>query len=424
MSTAGPARSHNRRDAGYVGLAMAGSLVMFCGFLGLAIDVGMIYYDKGRMQAAADSAALAGAREVLRGNYSSVTSAAQTEATTNGYTTGSDGATVTVNNPPLSGDHIGSSLYVEAIVKRSEPTFFTNVLGLNAIDVSARAVAGLETKGTCIYVLDPSGHPALSVGGGGVLNIPCAVVVNSTDSSAIVTSGGSCINATEIDVTGNYKAGCYSPTPTTGVDPSDDPLLYLTAPTAAATCDAAHTNYSLTSGTASITAGTYCATGSNAAITVKDATLNLGPGTYILKGGGLSVSKSTSTVNGTGVTIYNTCASGSCANDTTGHAPISFSGGANANLTAPTSGSYNNILFFVDRNAPAADTNTFSGGTYGLEGTVYATTQEVLFSSGSTSTALNINVVSDLLFFTGGSTLNLNHTFPGGSAIKEVEMVE
>src|ERR1051326_4755515 len=94
MSTAGPARSHNRRDAGYVGLAMAGSLVMFCGFLGLAIDVGMIYYDKGRMQAAADSAALAGAREVLRGNYSSVTSAAQTEATTNGFTTGSDGATV------------------------------------------------------------------------------------------------------------------------------------------------------------------------------------------------------------------------------------------------------------------------------------------------------------------------------------------
>src|SRR5690348_7250478 len=197
-------KMRKRREAGYVAVAVAGSLVMFCGFLGLATDVGMIYFDKGRMQAAADSAALAGAREVLRANVSSITSAAQTEATTNGYTTGVNGATVTVNNPPLSGDHIGNSLYVEAIVKRSEPTYFMSVLGISAIDVSARAVAGLETSGTCIYVLDASASNAFVVGGGGAVNVRCSIVVNSTSSKALVDNEGSCITATEIAGTGNY----------------------------------------------------------------------------------------------------------------------------------------------------------------------------------------------------------------------------
>src|SRR2546430_377490 len=79
---------HNRRDAGYVGVAVAGSLIMFCGFLGLATDVGMIYFNKGRLQAAADSGAIAAARELDRGNTSLVTSAATYDVTSNGYTNG------------------------------------------------------------------------------------------------------------------------------------------------------------------------------------------------------------------------------------------------------------------------------------------------------------------------------------------------
>src|ERR1051326_2951482 len=142
-------KPRKRRDAGYIGVAVAGSLIIFCGFVGLATDVGMLYFNKGRMQAAADSAALAGAQEVLRGNSSSITSAAQTEAAANGYTTGVNGATVTVNNPPLSGNHVADALFVEAIVARNEPTFFMRALGINSVNVSARAVGGLGTSGKC-----------------------------------------------------------------------------------------------------------------------------------------------------------------------------------------------------------------------------------------------------------------------------------
>jgi hypothetical protein len=411
---------HKRRDAGYIGVAVAGSLIIFCGFLGLATDVGLLYFDKGRMQAAADSAAVAGAQEVFRGNTASITSAAQTDATSNGYTTGVNGATVTVNNPPVSGTHIGDSNYVEAIVARAEPTFFMNALGISSVNVSARAVAGLESAGTCIYVLEASASNALVIAGNVTVNVPCAIVVNSTDSKALVGNGGACITATEIGVTGNYSAGCYTPTPITGVDPSADPLLSLTPPSAAATCDAAHTNYSISSGTESITAGTYCG-----GISVANgATLNLGAGTYILKGGGLTVQNSSTQLNGTGVTIYNTCNSGDCSTSTTGYGAIQVKSNSTANLTAPTSGSFNNILMFVDRNAPSGTVVNFSASTFIFTGTLYAKTEEIDFAGSNASTSLTLNIVSRLLSFSGNSALNLNHTFIGGSAIKDVQIVE
>jgi hypothetical protein len=392
---------------------------MLCGFVGLATDVGMIYFDKTRMQAAADSAVLAGAQEGIRGNWSSVTSAAQTEATANGYTNGVNGATVTVNNPPVSGDHNGDSLFVETIVARAEPTFFMKALGISSINVSARAVAGLaDNTKTCVYVLDGSANNALEVSGGGALNVPCAIVVNSTASQALVASGGSCITATEIDVTGNYSSGCYTPTPTTGVTASDDPLVYLTAPTAAATCDAAHTNYNQSGGTASLSAGTYCG-GINLS---GGGTLNLGAGTYILKGGGLTVQATNSVLNGTGVTFYNTCSSGSCSTSTTGYAAVQIKSKSTANLTAPTSGSLAHVLIFADRSAPAGTKFDFSGSAnLNFSGTMYAVSEELDFSGASATSALNTQFVARLLNLSGTSTITLNQN---GTAIKQVEMVE
>jgi hypothetical protein len=296
-----------------------------------------------------------------------------------------------------------------------------NVLGIHSINVSARAVAGVESSGICVYVLDGSASHAFMVSGNGPFNAPCGIVVNSTASQALVAAGGSCITARGIYVTGNYaSSGCYSPTPQTGVDASDDPLLSVTAPTAAASCDAAHTNYSISTGTASISAGTYCG-----GISVSNgATLNLGAGTYILKGGGLTVQGTNTHLNGTGVTFYNTCNSGTCSTSTTGYGAIQIKTSATANITAPTSGSLANMLIFVDRSAPSATDVTFSNATLMFTGSLYAKTEMINFSGSSASTALNLNIVSRLLNFNGSSSLNLNHTFPTGSAIKDAQMVE
>jgi hypothetical protein len=81
------------------------------------------------------------------------------------------------------------------------------------------------------------------------------------------------------------------------------------------------------------------------------------------------------------------------------------------------------VLIFIDRAAPA-DTNTFSNSTFNFEGTIYGATQKLFFTGNAVATALNINIVSNVLEFAGGGTLNLTHSFPTGSAIKQVSMVE
>src|ERR1051326_8167993 len=145
--------SHSK-DAGYVAASVAASLVVFCGFLGLALDVGNIYFQKQHMQAAADSGALAAAREMDRGNTDLVTSAATDDTTSNGYTNGVNGVTVNVNNPPSSGRYAANAKYVEVIVSQSQPLFFMKALGLSSLAVSVRSVSGPGgSTGGCLYAL-------------------------------------------------------------------------------------------------------------------------------------------------------------------------------------------------------------------------------------------------------------------------------
>ena len=94
---------------------------ILCGLAGLAVDEGVFQNDRRMMQAAADSAAIAGDQEILAGNTDSVTSAAVNDAQMNGFTKGSNNVIVTVNNPPLSGSYSGDSNAVEVIVSAQRP---------------------------------------------------------------------------------------------------------------------------------------------------------------------------------------------------------------------------------------------------------------------------------------------------------------
>lgn len=113
--------ARHESDAGQALILFAFTLVVLMGFAGMGIDMGYLRSMRRTMQAAADSAALAGAAEL---GYGDVTAAARTEASTDGFTNGSKGTTVTVNNPPLSGPHQGNPRYVEVLISQNEPTFF------------------------------------------------------------------------------------------------------------------------------------------------------------------------------------------------------------------------------------------------------------------------------------------------------------
>ncbi len=187
-------------------------------FLGLSLDVGLLYDVRRRAQSAADGAAASGAMELARQTTSYVTSAALYDAGRNGFDNDETEVTVTVSNPPVSGPRLGDSNFVEVVVREDVDTYFMQFIGRNLVTVRARSVAGIVHFGdACLMALDPSASAAMKVNGSPTLNANCGVMVNSSDSQALQVPGStSTINATYVGVNGGYTgSGSINPIPQT-----------------------------------------------------------------------------------------------------------------------------------------------------------------------------------------------------------------
>lgn len=385
-----------RNDAGQALLLMALSMIVLCGFAGIGVDMGYMRYMQRRMQAATDSAALAGAAEL---NYGDVTSAAQADAATNGFTNGVNGTTVTVNNPPLSGPNQGNPNYVEVLVAQSQPTFFMKLLGVNSEMVSTRAVAYSGVSGACIYALNPTESSAFVVEGNSDLSAQCGILDNSNNSTAaLVQNGSGCLSGKYIGVVGQFKddSSCPpAPAPVTGIAGFSDPLAFLQPPTVGP-CN--YQSVSITGGTPTLYPGVYCG-GINISGGSTDVTFS--PGTYIINGGGMNISGGAN-VQGDGVTFYITGTSSSFKG-------VSITGGTNSELIAPSSGTYNGILFFQDRSisstSSSADSNIAGGSGTAVQGTLYFPTTNLTYSGSSVNSEYTI-LIADTVKIANTTTIN------------------
>ena len=117
MNTSAPATDHRRGERGQTLIMVAAMLPVLLGVTGLAVDVGMLYHHKRRMQTAADAAAIAGAHEMLRNRVTQIVPSGRAQSGTNGFTHGGD-ITVNVYHPPITGYYVGNNRYVEATVQR------------------------------------------------------------------------------------------------------------------------------------------------------------------------------------------------------------------------------------------------------------------------------------------------------------------
>jgi hypothetical protein len=118
------------------------------------------------------------------------------------------------------------------------------------------------------------------------------------------------------------------------------------------------------------------------------------------------------TVNGTsGVTFY-------LVND----AYFTISNGATLNLTAPTYGPYQGLLFYQDAGDTAAD--SFIGGSAAvLNGIFYLPTAPLTLSNGNSSTFSTDLVVSKLTM-TGSATMKPYAPVNGSSPLSGARVVE
>ena len=137
---------------------------------------------------------------------------------------------------------------------------------------------------------------------------------------------------------------------TTHSPPAKDPYGSVPAPPIPASCSSFPN-----SGTAS--PGKFCG-----GVTI-NGTVNLNPGVYVISGGTLKVNASAK-VSGSGVMFY-----------LTNGATLQFNGNSHFNLSAATSGTYQGLLFFSDRNDPYVDQTINGNATSIMTGAMYFPSQ-------------------------------------------------
>ena len=95
---------------------------------------------------------------------------------------------------------------------------------------------------------------------------------------------------------------------------------------------------------------------------------------------------------------------------------ITISGGATANLSAPSSGTYSNLLFFQDRTRGTTSIqNTISGGsTANFSGVLYFPTTMLTYSGGSSTSIPSVAIVADKLTVSASSWLQDGLNASGG----------
>ncbi|HVA81456.1 MAG TPA: pilus assembly protein TadG-related protein [Candidatus Binataceae bacterium] len=396
-------------------------MVALLTFAGLAVDVGFFMNQRRTAQTAADSAAVAAARELQANDTAEVVAAADLNASMNGFTNGTNGVTVTVNQGSAITDpnFANKPGVVQVIVQRDVPTYFLRVIGLTTVPVSAAAISGQSNGPACVYAMDQTASGAFQANGSLDYNSDCGIIVNSSSGTALTVNGSGTVNTSGIGVVGGMKqsSATFTPAPVTGISHVADPLAYLQFPPVGS-CTAANTNFTYNGGgTVILNPGTYCG-----GISVsKSSNVILNPGNYIIDGGGITVD-GTSTLNGNGVTIFNT------ADSTYRYGGITINGSSSESLTAPTTGPYAGILFFQDRAitgaTAATNGNTFNGSsTQVYQGALYFPTTALTYN-GAASAQYTI-LVADTIGINGSATIGDNYTsLPGGSPIKDAVVSE
>lgn len=340
--------------------------------VGIGVNIGVIYNARRTAQEAADAAAFAAA--VVRyqnGTAAQAVNAAIVDAAVNGYNDGVNSTTVTVNNPPASGGFAGNADYFEVLITRTITTpIMPAAGGLWTVSVRAVGAAVPGINSFAIMALDRgSTRGALSVSSNGSINITGGgIVVNSSDSQSAQNSGTVTIDPSPpygITTVGGVS-GTW-PNATTGQPATADPFGGYPKPS--------------TSGLPVFGTPTCCALVPG----VYTGTVNtnndwtMAPGTYIFKGGGISLA-GVSSLNGAGVFIFLTNANypnsgGSCAT-------FAVNGNNASSLTPITTGQWANMLIYQD--AVCTGTVSIGGnGAISTSGTVYVPSGQLVLNGNN-----------------------------------------
>jgi Putative Flp pilus-assembly TadE/G-like len=330
--------------------ALLGPLLL--GAAGIAIDFATFSLKQSSLQAAADAAALGGAKQLsLATSKDSIVKSAALSLVSETLKGKDDAAvgTATIDRPKGS---------ITVHISESWTPFFAQYIGADITPVTAVATASLvgESK-LCLLTLESKSAKGLQMLQSAHLQASgCSVYSNSTNPNGIFINDSATIDSAMICSAGGVKNKNGSTTVPVSTDcpPLADPLLGHSTPTIAG-CDYNTTN--LRSGSVVLRPGVYCG-GIDLADTVQ---VKFEPGTYILKDGQFKVAD-TATVQGTDVSFFFSGAKSF----------ITFIDNASINLSGAETGDMAGLLFFNDPTSGTSRIHVISAkNAKTLTGTIY-----------------------------------------------------
>jgi Flp pilus assembly protein TadG len=289
------------------------------GAVGAAIDYSAANSARTELQTAADSSALAVAKEAYKLSSSQISQKGSDYFNANFRRSNTQIKQVTTTYSPSN-----STVTVKAngTVKPAFMELFH--VSEMPIGVQALAVAANDGMG-CVLSLSSTASGATSISGTADVNLKdCDLYDNSGDTSALTASGSGHLSARFVGVVGGVSGKGAITTKeglATGISPIPDPYADASFPSFSG-CD--YHNYTVKNDTTLNAPKVFC----NGLSVNAGATLTLNPGIYYIDRGNFTVNGG-ATVKGTGVTIVFTSSTGS------NYATASINGGANVNLTSP-----------------------------------------------------------------------------------------
>lgn len=403
-------------------------ILLIISLTGLGLDTGYVRLVAHQLQNIADVSSLAGAQRVR----ASITDA-RALARSVGLANKAAGVALDLN---LNTANAADGDIVVGRFMRSTQTFTAQTNPVNAVKVTARRTSssaggavslvfgpsfGVSASqisrsaismvqggiGAGVIALDPAASCALDLRGtsGSLIVNDGVIVVNSSSSSAACHSGRPTLEADELLVHGgadsnflnqvDFQGDLY-----TGADPVPDPLAALPAP---------YYNPSVNLGTVTVNGGATVNKGPGyyaGGFTVRNGTLNLSPGVYVLGGAGLTVNGGN--LHALGVMFYLV---GTGVANLTGNGVVTITPPDKTLYTYPgtpdiTPYSDNGVSFFQSR-SNSNGSRILGTTNFNIEGTLYFPAAQL--EIGGTSNNIANALIANTIYAHGDGDLIINY---------------
>ena len=357
--------------SGNIAIVAALSAVPLVLAIGVAVDYSRAIAARSDLQEAVDAAVIAGARDGTTAWTTVSSKMLSSSIRTADFTLGSSSFAL-----DDSGNYVGSAT-------GSVATTFAGLVSMQSIAISATATAVVKaaSDNVCILLLNTSATPGLLLNGGANINAPnCQVHVKSTGNPAATFNASTTLTTKKTCVAGStvLDNGGTHASLTKSCTTANDPFAGTLPTPSSATCT--YSNVNVNGGTYTASPGVYCGW-----MNLNSApTINFQPGVYVIKGGGVNVNGGT--WNGTGVTFYFPDSS-----------YIQFNGTTKLAISAPTSGTYANLLMYEASGLSKSSfsMNATNGAT--LTGLIYLPSRQLTLNANASVTSNNLTMVLDTL---------------------------